>query len=232
MKKKRFVKSLTRFSCGLLLLPFCAGAGAAFYSLLGALSRWPTDRFPFLVGFASYGLIHFLLFKPLRTYVFGHELTHALAAVLIGGKVKKFKVSKHGGSVHLTKTNLFVALAPYCIPLYTLFVLVGFTAVGWFWPVDRYMGAFVYAMGFTLAFHLFLTADAMMQGQPDITQSGVFLSLLVIFLSNIGSIVFVLSLLLPEVSMVRFAQSSWKNTARLCRWANTQSQQYWKQGRS
>ena len=60
----------------------------------------------------------------MRTYVFGHELTHALASLAMGGDVLSFKVSKRGGSVSMTKTNFFVALAPYCIPIYTLFIFL------------------------------------------------------------------------------------------------------------
>ena len=55
-----------------------------------------------------------------------------------GGKVKSFHVSKKGGAVTVTKTNVFVALAPYMIPLYSLLFLSLFFAIDYFYPLMRY----------------------------------------------------------------------------------------------
>lgn len=222
------MKSFFRLAAAFLLLPLCAGTAGAFLLLLESLRHAPAASLPFFLGWGSYALIHLALFKPLRTYVFGHELTHALAALMIGGRVKKFRVSKNSGSVHLTKTNAFVALAPYCFPLYTALLILGFYTAGFFWPVDRWEGIFVYALGLTLAFHFFLTIYAMLQDQPDISQSGLFFSLVVIFLSNVVISAFVLSLLSPKISMRHFARNSWQNAQQVCRLIGAQSKVYWK----
>lgn len=221
------MKALLRFLLGLALLPICGGVAAAFFSMLLSFSGFSASHYPFVLGFLTYALIHVLLYKPLRTYVFGHELTHALASLMLGGRVKSFKVTKRGGSVVLTKTNLFVALAPYCFPIYTAFVILAFCAASFFWPIEKFHGLFLYALGFSLAFHLFLTVFALLQGQPDMRQGGIFLSVNIVFLSNVIMVVFVLSLLFPQISMTRFAKDSFGKTQNLCLWITANSITTW-----
>ena len=60
--------------------------------------------------------------------MFGHELTHALFAVLFGGSVKAFHATERGGQVTVTKSNFLITLAPYFFPLYTFLVLVLYVA--------------------------------------------------------------------------------------------------------
>src|SRR3977135_2329591 len=79
--------------------------------------------FYFFAGVFSYFAFQWAFFRPIRTYVFGHELTHAIATWMSGGKVKHFHVSKKGGHVKVSKSNAFIALAPYIIPLYSLLAL-------------------------------------------------------------------------------------------------------------
>ena len=40
-----------------------------------------------------------------RTYILGHELTHALWTILFGGKASGLKISDTGGSVRVSKNN-------------------------------------------------------------------------------------------------------------------------------
>ena len=49
--------------------------------------------------------------RPLRIYVFGHELTHAIMAKAMGGKVFDFRASRNGGYVITDKSNFWIALA-------------------------------------------------------------------------------------------------------------------------
>ena len=53
-------------------------------------------------------------------YVLGHEFTHALAAMLAGGKVSAFHVSSKGGHVLTDRVNWWIALSPYFVPIYAL----------------------------------------------------------------------------------------------------------------
>ena len=62
----------------ILLLPACAGAVAALGQLLRAAGGADRTWVPFLAGAACWITVFLLLPKPMRLYVFGHELTHAL----------------------------------------------------------------------------------------------------------------------------------------------------------
>ena len=82
----------------------------------------------FLVCFIVYFPIHFLFYKPILGHVMAHELTHALAAVLMGGKVTSIHASTTGGTTVVNKSHVFISLAPYIFPLYTV-VSLGLYAI-------------------------------------------------------------------------------------------------------
>ncbi len=66
-----------------------------------------------------------LLPKPMRVYVFGHELTHAIWTWLFGGRVKRFKATSTGGHVVDHEEQFLITLAPYFFPLYVVLVGTG-----------------------------------------------------------------------------------------------------------
>src|SRR6267142_2104990 len=116
----RVVKKLKRFFIAVLLLPACYGVTRGVWALLDGFRNVPEGSFYFFAGIVSYFAFQWVFFRPIRTYVFGHELSHALAAWMSGANVKHFRVSKRGGSVSVSKSNIFIALAPYILPLYAL----------------------------------------------------------------------------------------------------------------
>src|SRR5437868_1637234 len=99
------------YPLALFLVPICFALTKAAGETLYPLRSVPERSFYFFCGFFAYFLFQWIFFRPLRTYVFGHELTHAVAAWMSGAKVTRFKVGKKGGSVTVSKSNLFVALA-------------------------------------------------------------------------------------------------------------------------
>lgn len=161
---------------------------------------------PFLAGVGAYVLVHALFRRPMTLYVFGHELTHAAAACLSGYKVQSLFVSDKGGEVRLSDSNIVVALAPYCVPIYTAGVLALYALVRYYAPsvgTPLWVGV---GLGFTLAFHVALTVHALGQNQPDLRQAGVFFSLVVITLTNAVVLLLVIKALFPShVSLETFA---------------------------
>src|SRR5512139_3795490 len=109
---------------GIALVPFCLGCAWELASAAVTVAWVPLVPYWFFAGFLGYLVIHFLFRKPILTYVVGHELTHALFAVLFGGSVKSFKASERGGQVEITKSNFIITLAPYFFPLYTVLALI------------------------------------------------------------------------------------------------------------
>jgi hypothetical protein len=196
----RTVKTLA----GILLAPAAlAAAWATAAALAPALARLDVT-FP-LLGGALAGLLLHMTGRGRRPYVAAHELTHALAAVFSGVRVRKISVKKQSGYVLLDSTNAFISLAPYFIPFYTLAAAAAYWGAGFFWKAGPFRPWFLGAAGFTLAFHLLHTADVLSGPvQSDLKKAGgaVFSLPLLLILNCLGLAV-ALKLLFPELLSFR-----------------------------
>ena len=129
-----------------------------------------------------------------RIYVLGHELTHALWGLAFGAKVSNLKVRSTGGSVMLTKSNVWITLAPYFFPFWTVIVVLLALAVRgviylfnpeapfpvpWLW---------MFAVGFTWCFHACFTIRSLMQTQSDVQEYGRVFSWTLILACNTAGI--------------------------------------------
>ena len=174
---------------GIALLPACWAASRAIYTLYQTSVESAVET-PFAVwalpsGFVLWVAIYFLLPRPFRTYVLGHELTHALWAIMMGGRVGKLKVGKSGGHVELTKTNFVITLAPYFFPFYAFLVIAAYYLAGIWLDVEPYKDWWLGAVGFTWAFHVTFTLNMLAERQPDIQEHGRIFSYAVIYLMNV-----------------------------------------------
>ena len=174
---------------GVALLPACWAVSVATYNLyrLSGESGTPDGfrAWSLPAGFVLWVLIFFLLPRPSRTYVLGHELTHAMWALMMGGGVGKLKVGRNGGHVELTKTNFVITLAPYFFPFYTFFVIAAYYLAGIWLEVEPYMAWWLGAVGFTWAFHITFTLNMLADRQPDIQEHGRIFSYVIICLMNV-----------------------------------------------
>jgi hypothetical protein len=186
----------------MLLLPICVGAVPAIFKVLRATGRADAFWVALLGGAACWVSIFLLLPKPMRVYVFGHELTHVIWTWVFGGKVKKFKASAKGGHVIVTKNNFVIALAPYFFPLYGIAVVLCFVIGHLLWNWAEYVVWFHFFLGAAYAFHVTLTVHILRTEQSDITSQGYFFSAVVIFLGNISTLLVGLPLLTAQVSLL------------------------------
>ncbi|MEK7858716.1 MAG: hypothetical protein AAB320_06195 [Elusimicrobiota bacterium] len=191
---------ITLFIAARTLALLAAGAPDAFPFLGGlgvSLLLWTAARW-FLAG--AGGAAGWVGVMVRRLYVFGHELTHALAAWSIGAKVHAFHVGEEGGHVDLSHSNAFIALAPYCAPIYTLLVVVGYRLLLWLRPGWAGQTGFLVLMGLTLAFHFLLTFECLWdRKQPDLAAGGgVIFSLALIVLANGLVVLLVAKTLFPK----------------------------------
>ena len=190
-----------KFIIAVFLLPFCAGAAMALWSVLRASGSADTVWVPLLAGAACWVVIFVLMPKPMWIYVFGHELTHALWTWLFGGEVKKMKVTAKGGHVVISKTNFVIALAPYFFPFYAALVVVVFAIGRFFWGWLDYLVWFHLLVGAAYAFHVTLTWHVLKTRQSDITSQGYLFSAVIIFLGNAGVLLFGVPLLTARIKL-------------------------------
>jgi hypothetical protein len=148
----------------------------------------------FLSGFVLYLVIHFAFYKPILTHVLAHELTHALAAILMGGKVTAVHATTTGGSTMVNKSHIFISLAPYIFPFYTVVTLGLYLIAAE--PFKIYLVGFV---GFTYAFHVALTVYSLSHPQTDLKDGGVAFSLIFILAGNMIGLMLLTSFLWPQV---------------------------------
>lgn len=181
----KFIKWLI----GIGLLPFCWAVSLSVYQLYqhsvetAAANHWEAWAFP--IGFLLWVALFFLLPRPVRTYVLGHELTHALWALMMGGRVGKMKVGPSGGHVELSKTNFLITLAPYFFPFYTFIVIAVYYLLGFVVDVEPYRLWGLAAVGLTWAFHVTFTISMLSERQPDIQEHGPLFSYAVIYSANV-----------------------------------------------
>ena len=97
-----------RMLVGVALLPACWGVARAFFDAVlaaGDAEGVSPEALSLLGGIAAFALCWLALSHPVRAYVLGHELTHAMWGVAFGARPSKLRVSGSGGSVNLTKTK-------------------------------------------------------------------------------------------------------------------------------
>lgn len=191
------MKKTVSILLGIALVPFCIGFTWQLGATVFAIRYRPDLPYFFIAGSLAYLTLHVLFRKPIMTYVFGHELTHALFAVLFGGSVKSFHASDRGGRVTVTKSNVIITLAPYFFPLYTFFALLLYgsaVAAG----LQKAVGWIVFLAGASFAFHLLLTAIFLQTEQSDVREYGMIFSFPLIYLFNVSFTALLVRVLLAE----------------------------------
>ena len=210
---KRWVK----FLVGLFLLPPAWILTQTFFTAFARTTLhdhfWITGEFWFFsLGVVLWLVTFFGLPRPLWLYVFGHELTHAVWVLLMGGRVHQFQVSRQGGHILADRTNTWIALAPYFFPIYSVLAIAIYGLCALFLDVSPYRHLLYCVIGVTWAFHLSFTCWMITKGQPDLHYGGTFFSLMIIYLLNLILLAAMLILASPQVTWAGFGQELLQNT--------------------
>jgi hypothetical protein len=178
-------------------------------------------------GVLSYLLMHVFLFKPVYLYVLGHELVHVLATWICGGSVVAFHVTPSGGNVVTSKTNFFIELSPYFVPLYTIILGLSF----WLFRITGISPAktsaiFLFLVGFSLAFHFVMTSEALRLQQDDIMKSGIIFSFVIIFVSNLIVVTGVFAPIFGNISFTEFIKDAYYGSMDIYRFIYEESSRF------
>lgn len=183
---------LLRFLTGAALLPLCVSVSLALLETLRSLQTSGSLLSPesswLLTGYLLWLGMWFFLPQPVRAYVVAHELTHALWALFCGARVQNLKVSAKGGSVRVSKSNMFITLAPYFFPLYTVLVILLYLLTRCFINPVPLPLAWLFLVGLTWGFHVTFTVQSLMVTQPDIQEYGRLFSYVLIYLFNLAGV--------------------------------------------
>lgn len=202
-----FVRTL-KLILPVLFIPVVISSTKAALAALTNISVFNTSLYLVAGGFLAYPIFHIVIFKPMHIYAWGHEIVHVLAAWLSGAKVTSFQISSSGGAVTTTKTNLFIRLSPYFIPIHLIALFLLYRVLSGFYNMTRFSDEFIFLVGFTMSFHIFMTVEVMKMRQPDIVKTGYFFSVLFIYTANIFVAILILSLMFGDVSFVSFAKKT------------------------
>ena len=107
-----------------------------------------------------------------------HEWLHIVVALMFGQKIHSISAGEKGGMMYHSgrfNRNIFISLAPYCLPLYAYFFCI-LRLLG----ERRNFYIFDLMIGFTLTFHILCFKKQTSSHQTDIRQFGVMLSYLFI----------------------------------------------------
>ncbi len=195
---RKFFEGVAKFFVSLILLPVLLGLAAGFFKLFRNPPGMSAAEIFFVFGFFIFIVLFLLKILPGYVYVFGHESTHAVWALLFRGKVTEFNVARDHGNVVTTKSNCFIVLAPYFFPFYTFLIILVYYCLAFFFDIARWVDWLFFLVGFTYSFHIFLTVDAVSDGQSDIQKTGYFFSLVLIMALNIVTAVLILKFVTPE----------------------------------
>ena len=195
-----------RMILGVLLLPMCWGVVRAFLDSVvaaaGESGGITAESIALLGGMLAFALCWMSVPHPVKTYVLGHELTHAIWGLLFGAVPSRLRISESGGSVNLTKSNMLITLAPYFFPFYTFVVVIAAIVTYAFVRPLPWLPLWMFMVGFTWAFHVLFTIETLSQRQPDVKLYGRVFSWVFIFLANVALVL----VFLAAVTSLSFAQ--------------------------
>lgn len=219
-----------KFFLGLVLIPLVVAQGLALYDLISAwipAAPWRASWFwCTLAGALLWLTVFFALSRPVWLYVLGHEMTHALAVWLAGGKVYSMHVADEGGHVATDKVNWWISLSPYFVPLYTLVWIGLWISVDFYYPLKAWRPLLFGGIGLTYAFHVTFTITMLHPDQTDLSGEGYLfsgvviagLNLLVIFLMLLvvaDNVTWQFALLAVLERVVQCYTAVWQGTVKL-----------------
>lgn len=136
---------------------------------------------------------------------FSHEFTHTFFAIIFNRRVHSFHAEGGSGVVYTSGKNkkslVPIALAPYCFPIFTYFLL----SVRW---LMNFHGVWVYdiLIGITLCFHFYCFKTQIGNHQTDINQYPLTFSYTYIVTAWIVNLCIILPSFFPNMNGIGHAE--------------------------
>ena len=136
-------------------------------------------------GFCLFFFLRMLIRKNLTWFeTFSHELTHIVVALLLFRKVHSFHAEEDSGVVYTSSSSqnglIPMALAPYCLPIFTYLFLIlrPLVAFNGLWVIDI-------MIGISVAFHMGCFRHQTGKYQTDINQYPLYFSYAYIYVARL-----------------------------------------------
>jgi len=218
---------IVRTIIGILIIPVAIGVAKAFGTAMSEISLLNGVLHILERGVLIYLLFHVLVMRPIYIYVLAHEVVHVMATWICGGKVVSFRVTPAGGNVETSKTNFFIELSPYFVPLYTIIIGLGYALLRALDKTPLFMTEILlFLIGVSLALHLVMTAESLRVQQPDIVKSGLIFSYVLIFVCTLVVVIAVFAPIFSDITFTGFIKDAYSNSLKLYRLIYAKAQMY------
>ena len=165
-------------------------------------------------GFVLFLLVFTFFGAPVKSYILEHELSHIVFALLSGIRVRSISVKSSHAYVRTDRINIFIALAPYSLPLYTV-ILVGLYRLWNSITTSPVLALPFYLLfGMTLSFHFVATIHYIQLEQPDLRRYGYFTSLVLIATWSLIILSVIFRLIFMDIQLAAFLEKSLSDTYR------------------
>jgi len=201
----------------LLLVPILFAAAYEAYLFIGPQLDFNALRW-FVYGMLGYVVMYAVMGSRMEFIeIFEHELSHMLVATLFFQKVHTFVVTTDrnldGGLVRFQGSdNFLITLAPYFLPIFTLPFLILKALL----PTSTVLDLFI---GFTLAFHYIKLSRQFRTYQPDIKNTGLAFSFIIVGVFNVVILVLILCVVRDDYTGLRgYFASTYHRAVETYRW--------------
>ncbi|MCB1194794.1 hypothetical protein KDK77_01290 [bacterium] len=174
-----FLRTTFRFFCGIALLPLCWAMGKTLVVIIATGKLYALCAG---AGFFCAATIMTIRKCVGGGYIFLHELNHAVWSVIANTRVISVVFGKNSGYVEVDRESVLGALAPYFFPIPLLIVAAAhgiFSILHIMNPALR--GVEFFALGLGIGWHVVSSVVVLFQDHRDISQTGLFFSLSIIY---------------------------------------------------
>ncbi|GEM_PF-2883521 len=195
----------------LLVLPFSVSLVVHFPGMFRAYASVTGKMYWAMGGFGFFILFFFIFGAPVKSYILEHEISHVLFALMSGVRIKKISLKRSNAYVKTERVNIVIALAPYSLPLYTLFLIVVYSISSKAVSHPLFTAAMYFLFGVTLSFHIVATIHYLQLDQPDLTRYGYAGSLVLVFTWSLIVLSIIFFLMFRKIDLYGFFQASVKD---------------------